>query len=43
MYDKLTGFKEVYSRRINSQYRLVYEIRKEEDIVVIIRMWTHSE
>ena len=42
-YEKLIGFKEVYSRRINSQHRLVYEIRKEEDIVVIIRMWIHYE
>lgn len=42
-YEKLIGFKEVYSRRINSQHRLVYEIRKEENIVVIIRMWTHYE
>lgn len=42
-YEKLLGFKEVYSRRINAQHRLVYEIRKNENIVVIIRMWTHYE
>lgn len=37
-YEKLIGFKEVYSRRINAQHRLVYEVRKEENVVVIIRM-----
>ena len=42
-YEKLIGFKEVYSRRINAQHRLVYEVRKEENVVVIIRMWTHCE
>ena len=42
-YEKLIGFKEVYSRRINAQHRLVYEVRKEENVVVIIRMWTHYE
>ena len=42
-YEKLLGFDNVYSRRINAQHRLVYEVRKEENIVVIIRMWTHYE
>lgn len=42
-YEKLIGFKEVYSRRINAQHRLVYEVRKDENVVVIIRMWTHYE
>jgi len=42
-YEKLVGFKNVYSRRINNQHRLVYEIREKEDVVVIIRMWTHYE
>ena len=42
-YEKLLGFDNVYSRRINNQHRLVYEIRKEENVVVIIRMWTHYE
>ena len=37
-YEKLLGFDNVYSRRINNQHRLVYEIRKEENVVVIIRM-----
>ena len=42
-YEKLIGFNNVYSRRINNQLRLVYEIREKEGIVVIIRMWTHYE
>lgn len=42
-YEKLIGFKNVYSRRINVQHRLVYEVRDEENVVIIIRMWTHYE
>ena len=42
-YEKLIGFNNAYSRRINNQHRLVYEIREKEGIVVIIRMWTHYE
>ena len=42
-YEKLIGFENVYSRCINIQHRLVYEVRKEENVVVIIRMWTHYE
>ena len=42
-YEKLIGFDNVYSRRINVHHRLVYEVRKEENIVVIIRMWTYYE
>ena len=42
-YEKLIGFKNVYLRRINVQHRLVYEVRDEENVVVIIRMWTHYE
>lgn len=40
-YEKLIGFENVYSRRINVQHRLIYEIRKEENTIVIIHMWTH--
>lgn len=36
----LTG---AYSRRINIQHRLVYQLYKEDKIVKIIRMWTHYE
>jgi toxin YoeB len=32
-----------YSRRINIQHRLVYQILEKEKIVKIIRMWTHYE
>ena len=42
-YEKLIGFDNVYSRRINIHHRLVYEVRKEENTVIIIRMWTHYE
>ena len=42
-YEKLLGFNNTYSRRINVQHRLIYEVRKEENVVVIIRMWTHYE
>ena len=42
-YEKLIGFKNVYSRRINVQHRLIYEVRENENVIVIIRMWTHYE
>ena len=42
-YEKLIGFENVYSRRLNNQYKLIYQIREKEEIVVIIRMWTHYE
>ena len=43
-YEKLTGdLTGAYSRRINIQHRLVYQIIKEEKTVKIIRMWTHYE
>ena len=42
-YEKLIGFKNVHSRRINTQRRLVYEVREAEKMIVIIRMWTHYE
>lgn len=31
----------VYSRRINIQHRLVYEIFEVEKVVKVLRMWTH--
>ena len=48
VYEKLVGnFQELYSRRINRQHRLVYEVfesESEEDrIVKIVSMWTHYE
>ena len=32
-----------YSRRINIQHRLVYQILDDEKVVKVIRMWTHFE
>jgi len=43
-FEKLVGdLSGAYSRRINIQHRLVYEILEEERIVKVIRMWTHYE
>jgi len=43
-FEKLIGDLEgAYSRRINIQHRLVYQILKKERIVKVIRMWTHYE
>ena len=42
--EKLVGDLDgAYSRRINIQHRLVYQILKEEKIVKVLRMWTHYE
>jgi Txe/YoeB family toxin of toxin-antitoxin system len=44
MYEKLLGdFKGAYSRRLNVQHRLVYQVYKKEKIIKIIRIWTHYE
>ncbi len=41
-YEKLVGdLSGAYSRRINIQHRLVYQILEKEKTVKIIRMWTH--
>ena len=41
-FEKLVGdLRGAYSRRINIQHRLVYQVYEEEKIVKIIRMWTH--
>jgi toxin YoeB len=43
-YEKLVGdLAGAYSRRINIQHRLVYQVLKNEKIVKVIRMWTHYE
>jgi len=54
-YEKLQGFKDTYSRRINRQHRLIYQVLPNSDslkavddtlysgIVKVIRMWTHYE
>ena len=43
-YEKLVGdLNGAYSRRINIQHRLVYDIFPKEKIVRVLRMWTHYE
>jgi Txe/YoeB family toxin of toxin-antitoxin system len=43
-YEKLVGdLAGAYSRRINIQHRLVYEVLKEENTVKVLRLWTHYE
>jgi len=43
-YEKLTGdLAGTYSRRINIQHRIVYEVLEKEHAVKVIRMWTHYE
>jgi toxin YoeB len=43
-YEKLVGDLEgAYSRRINIQHRMVYEVFKKERMVRVLRMWTHYE
>jgi toxin YoeB len=43
-YEKLIGdLLGAYSRRINIQHRLVYQVHVDEKTVKIIRMWTHYE
>ena len=54
-YEKLHSYKDTYSRRINIQHRLIYQVlpndnnEKDENgilfqgIIKIIRMWTHYE
>lgn len=43
-YEKLVGdLAGAYSRRINIQHRLVYEVLQSERTVKVLRMWTHYE
>ena len=43
-YEKLVGdLSGAYSRRINIQHRLVYQVLAKEKIVKVIQMWTHYE
>lgn len=43
-YEKLVGdLSGAYSRRINIQHRLVYEVFIKEKVVRVLRMWTHYE
>ncbi len=43
-YEKLIGdLAGAYSRRINIQHRLVYQVIDEQKIVKVLRMWSHYE
>ncbi len=43
-FEKLVGdLNGAYSRRINIQHRLIYQIFEEKKTVKVIRMWTHYE
>jgi toxin YoeB len=43
-FEKLVGdLAGAYSRRINIQHRLVYQILEKERVVKVLRMWTHYE
>jgi Txe/YoeB family toxin of toxin-antitoxin system len=43
-FEKLVGdLAGAFSRRINIQHRLVYQILDTERVVKVIRMWTHYE
>ena len=43
-FEKLVGdLSGAYSRRINIQHRLVYQVIDEEHVVKILRLWTHYE
>lgn len=43
-YEKLLGdLSGAYSRRINIQHRLIYQILDNEKVIKVIRLWTHYE
>jgi Txe/YoeB family toxin of toxin-antitoxin system len=43
-YEQLVGNLEgAYSRRINIQHRLVYQVYEKENVVKVIRMWIHYD
>jgi Txe/YoeB family toxin of toxin-antitoxin system len=43
-YEKLIGdLAGAYSRRINIQHRLVYQVHDAQHTVKVVRMWTHYE
>ena len=43
-YEKLVGdLAGAYSRRINIQHRIVYEVFAQKKMVRVLRMWTHYE
>ena len=43
-YEKLVGdLSGAYSRRINIQHRLVYQVYEKEHVLKVIRLWTHYD
>lgn len=43
-FEKLVGdLAGAYSRRINVQHRLVYQVLEERSIVKVLRLWSHYE
>ena len=42
-YEKIVGIENTYSRRINIQHRLVYQVYDEEKVIKIISVWSHYE
>ncbi|WP_028672173.1 Txe/YoeB family addiction module toxin [Saccharospirillum impatiens] len=43
-FEKLIGdLSGAYSRRINIQHRLVYQVLEEEHLVKVLRLWSHYE
>ena len=43
-FEKLVGdLSGAYSRRINIQYRLVYQVLEAQKAIKILRLWTHYE
>ena len=42
-FEKLVGKTGVYSRRINIQHRLVYQVLVDQRTVKVLRMWTHYD
>lgn len=43
-YEKLIGdLAGTYSRRINIQHRLVYQVLQDEQVVKVLRLWSHYD
>ena len=43
-FEKLVGdLSDAYSRRINIQHRLVYQVLEDEGVIKVLRMWSHYE
>lgn len=44
LYEKMVGdLSGAYSRRINIQHRLVYQVIEDHNVVKVLRMWSHYE